>query len=222
VDGVRLDAVVQASVDKKIGHTPTLVVFQGILRAREPTREAPLMPRLYPELVWDPERGISSYRNAPHGDLARLRDSLALKLELVRRLYLADVDLYVGTDVPQPFVVPGASVQREMHLFVEAGIPAAAVMDIATVAAGKRLGVPGLGELVSGSPADLLVLDRDPAQDITALDTLRAVVSGGHLLEVGVLRAAVNRQLRHYRRPLIDRLSIIGARRALNAIQLRS
>jgi hypothetical protein len=221
VDDARLDAVVEASVGKQIRHTPTLVVGEGILRARERNRDSPLLPRLYPELVWDPEKGITTYRDAPPRDIARLRDSLAVKLALVRRLHLAGVDLYVGTDVPQPFVVPGASVQREMQIFVQAGIPAAAVMRIATVAAGKRLGVPGLGTLSAGAPADLLVLGRDPAQDITALDTLRAVVSGGRLLEVGVLRAAVERQLRHYRRPLIDRLSIIGARRALNAIQLR-
>jgi hypothetical protein len=222
VDDARLDAVVEASVHKKIGHTPTLVVSEGILRAREPTREAPLMPRLYPELVWDPERGISSYRNAPPADIARLRDAFAVKLELVQRLHLAGVDLYVGTDVPQPFVVPGASVQREMHLFVQAGIAPAVVMNLATAAAGRRLGVPGLGTIGPGAPADLLVLGADPTQDIAALSTLRAVVSGGRLMEVGVLRAAVERQLRHYRRPLVDRLSMIGARRSLSAIQLRS
>jgi hypothetical protein len=42
------------------------------------------------------------------------------------------------------------------------------------------------------------------------------------LLETSTLRAAVERQLRHYRRPLIDRASLIGARRALNNIPLRT
>jgi hypothetical protein len=65
------------------------------------------------------------------------------------------------------------------------------------------------------------VLDRDPSADIAALGTLRAVVVGGRLLETSTLRAAVDRQLRHYRRPLIDRASMIGARRALNRIALR-
>jgi hypothetical protein len=221
VDDARLDAVVEASVVKQIAHTPTLVVTEGVLQAQQPGAAAPLLPRLFQDVVWHPVRGIKTYRNAAPRDVAMLRDSLPIKLELVGRLHRAGVELYLGTDVPQPFVVPGASLHREMQLFTEAGVPAPVVMNMATAEAGHRLGVPGLGTITPGAPADLLVLDRDPSADIAALGTLRAVVVGGRLLETSTLRAAVDRQLRHYRRPLIDRASMIGARRALNRIALR-
>jgi hypothetical protein len=46
-----------------------------------------------------------------------------------------------------------------------------------------------------------------------------AAIVGGRLLEIHTLREAVDRQLRHYRRLLIDRLSIIGARRAMKGLE---
>jgi hypothetical protein len=42
------------------------------------------------------------------------------------------------------------------------------------------------------------------------------------LPETSTLRAPVERQLRDNRRPLIDRASLIGARRALNSVALRT
>jgi hypothetical protein len=222
VDDARLDVVVEASVGQHISHTPTLVVSEGVLHAHEPHPLAPLLPRLFQDVVWDTEKGIKTYRNAMPRDIAMLRESLPVKLELVRRLHQAGVQLYLGTDVPQPFVVPGASLHREMRLFTDAGIPPAAVIDMATAHAGRRLGVPGLGTIAVGAPADVLVFERDPARDIAALSTLRAVVVGGRLFEASTLRTAVEGQLRHYRRSLIDRASVIAARRAMNSVMVRA
>ena len=112
VDEARLDAVVEASTRKGIRHTPTLVVSEGVLEAQENSRSEPLMPRLFSDVIWDPKTGLSTYRNASQRDISLLRDSLPVKLELVNRLYRAGVQLYAGTDVGQPFTVPGKSLQR--------------------------------------------------------------------------------------------------------------
>jgi hypothetical protein len=221
VDESRLESVVAASVDQGIAHTPTLVVTEGVLRAQEPAASEPLLPRLYPDVVWHRKTGISNYRNMSQTDVALLRESLRKKLDLVARLHRAGVPLFVGTDVQQPYGPPGASLQREMELFTSAGIAPAEVMEIATAHAGERLGVPGLGTISPGSPADLLVLDADPATDIAALGSLRAVVVGGHVLTLDTLREAVKRQLDHFHRPLVDRASVFAARRTMRRIVLR-
>jgi hypothetical protein len=222
VDDARLEVVVEASVANGTSHTPTLVVGEGVLKARDGARATPLLPRLFADVVWHPVNGIEAYRAAQPRTIAMLRDALPIKLDLVRRMFEAGVQLYPGTDVPQPCVVPGQSLWRELALFAEAGIPPAAIMKMATADAGRRLGVPGLGTVAVGAPADLLVLDRDPSAEISALESLRAVVVGGRLFETSALRAAVERQLRHYRRPLVDRASVIGARRALASVGLRA
>ncbi len=218
VDDARLDAVDEASTSNGIRHTPTLVVSEGVLQAQDGGRDEPLMPRVFPHFIWHPKTGISTYRNASERDIALLRDSLPIKLELVNRLYRAGVQLYAGTDVGQPFTVPGKSLQRELHLFTEAEIPSAAVIDIATARAGERLRIPKLGTIATGAPADLLILDRNPYEDLDALASMRAVVSAGHLLDTQILRSAVDRQLRHYRSMLVDRAGIIGGRLALRKL----
>ncbi len=219
VDDARLDAVVEASATKGISHTPTLVVTEGVLRAHQQPRPVEkLLPRVYSEVVWHPEKGVPTYRSATPQDVARTRESLPVKLDLLGRLHRAGVRLYAGTDVNQPYVVPGQSLHRELQLFVEAGIPPATVMDIATVQAGQRLRIPQLGTIAIGAPADLLVLDRDPGKDIAALESLRAVVSAGHLLGISALRDAVDRQLAHYHRFAVDRASILAARRTLRQL----
>jgi hypothetical protein len=218
VDDGRLDAVVEASATKGIGHTPTLVVSEGVLRAQLDGGDEPLMPRLFPAVIWHPKTGLSTYRNASQRDISLLRESLPVKLELVSRLYGAGVQLYAGTDAAQPFTVPGKSLQRELHLFADAGIPPRAVIEIATVRAGERLRIPKLGTIVPGAPADMLVLDRNPYEDLGALDSIRAVVSGGHLLDMRSLRDAVDRQVGHYRGVLLDRIGIVGGRLALRRL----
>ena len=217
VDDGRLDAVVEVSVAQGIRHTPTLVVSEGVVRAQEGQSE-PLMPRLFPDVIWRPKTGISTYRNASQRDISMLRDSLPVKLQLVSRLHRAGVQLYAGTDVGQPFTVPGKSLQRELHLFAEAGIPPAAVIEIATARSGERLRIPKLGTIATGAPADILVLDRNPYEDLAALDSMRAVISGGHLFDMQLLRAAVDRQLAHYRSALVDRAGMIGGRLALRKL----
>jgi Amidohydrolase family len=221
VDEQRLDTVVEASVSQGIEHTPTLSITDGLLRREEADAAEPLLPRFYSDVVWDREIGIVSWRNLTQADVALLRDSLDKKLELLARLHRAGVPLYLGTDVQQPYVPPGVSLQREMALYARAGIPAADIMQMATARAGERLGIPGLGTVAPGAPADLLVLDRDPAEDVSALDSLRAVVAGGRLLEIETLRAAVERQRRYYRGTLVDRASTLLARRAMRSIELR-
>jgi hypothetical protein len=218
VDDARLDAVVEVSAAKGISHTPTLVVSEGVLRAQQDGQDEPLMPRLFPAVIWQPKTGLSTYRNASERDISLLRDSLPVKLDLVSRLYRAGVQLYAGTDVGQPFTVPGKSLQRELQLFAEAGIPPAAAIEIATARSGERLRIPKLGTIATGAPADMLVLDRNPYEDLGALGSMRAVVSGGHLLDTHVLRAAVDRQLGHYRGMLVDRAGIIGGRLALRKL----
>jgi hypothetical protein len=72
--------------------------------------------------------------------------------------------------------------------------------------------------IATGAPADMLVLDRDPYEDLGALDSIRAVVSGGHLLDMRSLREAVDRQVGHYRGALLDRIGIVGGRLALRRL----
>jgi cytosine/adenosine deaminase-related metal-dependent hydrolase len=55
---------------------------------------------------------------------------------------------------------------------------------------GEALGLPKLGALQEGAPADVLIFRQDPTTDLSALSTLEAVVAQGRLYQKSTLDAA--------------------------------
>ncbi|MFK5583457.1 metal-dependent hydrolase family protein [Serinicoccus sp. LYQ131] len=101
----------------------------------------------------------------------------------LQRAIAAGVRIVMGSDMPPyaPFEGTTATV-REMELMQEAGMSAHEVLRSATSLPAEWLGTPGLGRLLPGSPADLVLLQDDPTADVSALRGLRAVVSGGRVV----------------------------------------
>ena len=225
VDSERLEEIVQVTLQNGIVNTPTLVLSHRLLLFADPpsARRDPsvqLMPRFYRDVVWHPQDGIPLYRNLGPQELARLREAALKKIDLVGRLHRAGARLQIGTDAHQPFVVPGAALHQEMALFEEAGIPLDQIWAIATRQAGARLGLPGLGTVVAGAPADLLLFGQDPSQDLAALGTLQAVITQGRLYSRQQIDTAQMAYLEYFEGSLYDFLSVqISKRLMRQAIQ---
>jgi imidazolonepropionase-like amidohydrolase len=81
------------------------------------------------------------------------------------------VQLLTGTDWHPQVTV--AHEMRELHSF---GVPREAALAAATWGARAFLGEPGMAD---GAPADLLVLKRDPREDLDTFDAPAAIVIGG-------------------------------------------
>jgi cytosine/adenosine deaminase-related metal-dependent hydrolase len=216
VDADRLHDIVDVTLEHDLGNTPTLVQNASLLRYRHPGSNAgdptvQLLPPHYVDVVWHPEIGIPVYRELPPGRLDALDDALSKKARLTKLLFDAGALLHPGTDVQQPFVVPGASLHQEMQLFAQAGIPIAAVWELATVAAARQLGVPGDGRIIVGAAADLLVHSNDPTHSTNPLRTLRATVAGGQLFTQEALWESVRRHQAFHRRPDVSAASAVLA-----------
>ena len=220
VDSTRLDLIVETTLEHGIVNTPTLVLTHQLLRyldyqdaLTDPTIR--LAPRLFREVVWHPEEGLPVYRNISQADLARLGRAYEKKKELVRRLHEADAPLLIGTDVPQPFVVQGASVHQEMRLFNEIGMTPEEVWAIATWKAGRALGQPMLGTIQEGAPADLLIFREDPTQDLEALNTLEAVIAQGRLYSREEIEAKTAAYQAHFDGVVFDAISVALTRQVM-------
>jgi imidazolonepropionase-like amidohydrolase len=101
-------------------------------------------------------------------------------LALTRQMFDAGVTMTVGTDMPTPWIVPGASVHDEMVLLHDAGIPAMDVLRMATWNAALALGkVDEIGQIRVGMVADLVVLTKDPLDDIRNTRSIETVYKGG-------------------------------------------
>jgi hypothetical protein len=223
VDEARMQTIVDATLANHIVNTPTLIAARQVMLYEDyqRARDDPvvrMMPRLYRDVVWSPDEGLPTFRSIPPAFYPHLRAALAKKQTLVKRLFEAGAEVRIGSDVQNPFLVPGASVHQEMALFRDAGIPLEQVWAIATWKAAKTLGVPLLGTLVPGAPADLLIFRQDPTRDLAALSSLEAVVVRGQLYPRAALNAAVAVWQRHFAKPLVDQLSVRAARRALRNV----
>jgi imidazolonepropionase-like amidohydrolase len=113
----------------------------------------------------------------------------AFQRVLVRALHRAGVPLLLGTDTPNPLVVPGFGVHDEIAALTDAGIPIYDVLRSGTVDAAAHLGLGGrMGVVAKGAAADLVLLREDP---LTAPGTLRepeAVVVRGRWYHGAALR----------------------------------
>jgi imidazolonepropionase-like amidohydrolase len=98
-------------------------------------------------------------------------------------MYDSGVPLIAGTDTPTPWIVPGASLHNELKLLNEAGIPPLQVIRIATSNAAHALrGQHKFGSITPGLRADLVLLSRNPLDDITNTRAIDLVIQNGYVV----------------------------------------
>lgn len=136
--------------------------------------------------------GVGIWKGAVEGFQARLDDDDWRWVEQGRRNRLALIGLFreegvklvVGSDTPNPFVVPGQSVHVELANFVAAGFTPEEALRAATVLPALMLGDRSdAGTVEVGKRADLLLLSADPRGDIVAAQSRVGVFASGRWYE---------------------------------------
>lgn len=112
--------------------------------------------------------------SSPEEDAAYTRSFQRL-LQTLKLLHDRGIKLLPGTDD-----ATGFTVQRELELYEQAGIPAPEVLRIATLGMEEYLGRSrDLGSIEPGKLADFVLLAGDPTRDISAIRRPRLVLRGG-------------------------------------------
>jgi imidazolonepropionase-like amidohydrolase len=166
---------------------PTLGVFEGSYVARKGTMSpsfAAAADRLPPQV----RRGfLTGGLPVPEGKDQTFRDSFANMMKLVGMLYEAGVPIVAGTDG-----LSGFALHRELELYVQAGIPAPAVLRIATLGAATVMHRDDrLGSIAPGKLADLVIVDGDPTVHISDIRRVRTVVKDGVVFDAKEVAAAI-------------------------------
>ena len=160
----------------------TLIAFQPAFFGNDAALLARDRQHDHPAMVANWRRGFRFDMGWQADDYRRAQAVWPRLLELTRRLYEAGVPMTIGTDQANPFIAPGISVSREMALHQQAGIPAWAVLRMATSDAARLIGVGGrTGALRRGLEADILFIAADPLPDLNRVAEVRAVVNNGVL-----------------------------------------
>lgn len=136
-----------------------------------------------------------AHRNHSSSDAEVVAENRRL---LVGALHQGYVPLLVGTDSGIDIVAPGTSLHEELLQFSQAGLSPYAVLAAATVVPAEFLGEGDeFGAVREGLRADLLLLERNPLEDVRAAsDPVGIMVNGdwysGDALET-LLRQAASR-----------------------------
>ncbi|MEN3158585.1 amidohydrolase family protein [Alkalimonas sp. NCh-2] len=175
----------------QVAVVPTQALWETIIGAAD--RE---LLESFDELKYMPTRVLSGWRrylDAASGAYYT-GETAAIHAEnrqrLLSALYQAGVTILMGTDAPQLFSVPGLSLRRELPLMAAAGMSHYDILRSGTVLVGEYFAEQDTFGLVkAGHRADLLLVDANPLDDLSALYQPAGVMVRGQWLSRAELDA---------------------------------
>jgi imidazolonepropionase-like amidohydrolase len=145
-------------------------------------------PIFGPTIAWMPPLMKRGFRTSPPPPeaAARAEAASANYRRMLKRLYDAGITLVPGTDN-----VPGLSLHGELEVYERAGIPAPAVLQIATIVPARVMkDDKDYGSIARGKIADLAIVNGRPAEHITDLRRTERVVRAGRVYDSKALYEA--------------------------------
>jgi imidazolonepropionase-like amidohydrolase len=177
-----LDTVARQLIDRGVVIVPTLALHEAFSRLADPDlAQDPALADVPADTLagWAPSDIMGRAKWTPE-ILARFKQVVPILQRFVKRYADLGGRVVAGTDTAQQFVVPGASLHRELELYVAAGLSPAAALRSATTDAADLLGVSTrTGTIEVGKDADLVIVDGDPLTDIGATRRILNVVRLG-------------------------------------------
>ena len=173
---------------------PTIAVLHGVAFLDDTTLARDPRLRSVPAWFrsgWNPSSDFRFKMLTPSDWLLR-KQAYARQLEIVAFLHKEGVAFLAGTDLSNPYVLPGFSLHDELAAFVAAGFTPLEALQTATLLPARYLNATdSLGTVATGKLADLVLLDANPLTDIRNSTRIRAVIANGRLYE----RAALDKLL---------------------------
>ena len=175
LDSGRVGDFIQLLKDRGTVSDPTLATFEAMFTQGQGEMN-PTFAMVADHLPGPVQRAWrTNSMDVSESKLVAYRESFARMIEFVGRLHAAGVPLVAGTDE-----IAGFTLHRELELYVKAGIPPGEVIRIATRNGALYTGLlDELGTVTPHKRADLILVDGDPTQDISAIRRISLVLKDG-------------------------------------------
>jgi imidazolonepropionase-like amidohydrolase len=183
------DALFEQMARQGTFYDPTLSVgeaFKDLAEGKTDLLKRSLVQQVGPpELLRGTEEALASKdtEDLRHG-IGLYPMDMGIATDNLKRAYQHGVPLVTGSDAGNFLVIHGPTVQHELQLWVQAGIPAAAALQAATANAARLLRAENqFGSIRPGNDADLLIVDGNPLEDISATERISLVVFKGERID---------------------------------------
>ncbi|MCG3420074.1 amidohydrolase family protein [Oceanobacillus jordanicus] len=178
-DQVKIEELCAKILKHNVKLCPTMVLFDQAMR--------------YPA-IWSPKnKVIKSIENRKHPveywksheELdAVIKESNAVVNNLTKAIAKTYYDMggtvVAGTDTPALlYTYPGMALHRELEIFVEIGFTEVEAIQAATVNAAKSINLDDIGTIQEGKIADLVILNKNPLDNIKHTKEIDLVMKGG-------------------------------------------
>jgi imidazolonepropionase-like amidohydrolase len=187
LDDPRVDAFIDFLRRHHTALDPTLVTLEGLFSG-DPGQVAPALRDIANRFPPVTRRGLLSGAVAvPEGKEEVYREALPALQRLLKRLHDGGVTLMPGTDA-----FAGYSLHRELELYVQAGIPAAEVLRMATLTPAQVVGLAGQrGVIAPGKQADMILVDGDPTRNIADIRHVWRTIKAGQVYDPAAMEQAM-------------------------------
>lgn len=156
------------------GDAPAWIDDPFFLKFVSPERLAVLKTKIRDQQAKNPQRAL-------------IKAGFEMNKVNLKKLSDGGVRIALGTDsggAADRFFIQGYSEHREMELMVQSGLKPMQVIQSFSKGAAEALGIEKeFGTLVKGKAADLLVLEKNPLDDITNMRTIQTIYLGGKKFE---------------------------------------
>jgi imidazolonepropionase-like amidohydrolase len=174
----KAEALFARFVTNNTWQVPTLVVARFVAQINA-------NPKQYVQALRSSQRPKNnrSLNEVTSDELESVSTTAENAFDLVNAMNRAGVKFMAGTDVPNPFVVPGRSLHDELELLVQAGFTPLEALQSATRNPAEYLGrLDTIGTVEKEKIADLVLLDANPLEDISNSRKIWAVIVNGKIL----------------------------------------
>ncbi|PKR76697.1 imidazolonepropionase [Halalkalibacillus sediminis] len=180
-DEEKIREVCQVWLDHGVKLCPTMVLFDQMDRQRNVWKADDFLT----SEIEKEEQLMAQWKAISQHEKALKRLGIQSKMNrTIARVYKEMGGVVVaGTDTPAGiYSWPGLALHRELELFVRSGFTEIEALRAATSIASESIGLSDLGDIRAGKIADLVILDKNPLEDIRHTKEIHWVIKGGKIL----------------------------------------
>ncbi|WP_411029689.1 amidohydrolase family protein [Spongiimicrobium sp. 3-5] len=133
-----------------------------------------------PDYIFRAEEFVKFFQEYYGFDDPTLKQVIGFQVEDFIQLTRNGVNMVLGTDTGNDFILPGYSLHEEMQLLELGGMDPAQIIKMGTLNAAKMLEVEDrLGSIEEGKVADMVLLDANPIESISNTLKINSVFKNG-------------------------------------------
>ena len=209
MDDAKAEAIAEKTREAGVWNTVTNVVVEKFVPVDEAERlmKLPEMRYISPVTLasWNPATDFR-LKTMTAEDFDGLRRSHEARRRLTGILHRSGARILLGTDTPNPFVVPGFSIHEELQRLVDSGLTPYEALRAGTSSAFEYLDEQlaldeRFGTVAVGARADLILLEANPLDDVANVVRRVGVMVRGQWLPEDELQRMLEAVRDSYRVP---------------------